>query len=125
MPKPITDWGPDEIREGFKGLPNNSLVARMGGRLMVASVADVSVDYDSRYPRSTYGYLSGPYVTDVTLTARLAPTGEMRNSLVTVLDGEKEANLSIVKNADEHSAKEVKKALKWLLDNGHEVRCVN
>ena len=121
MPKPITDWGEDEIRDEFKALPNNSLVARTHGRLLVANLRDVKIDYDSRYPQGVYGYLTGPYICNAMLTANLAPLGEGRNSLVTVADGDKEANLAVVKNADEHSAKEVKKALKWLLDNGHKI----
>ena len=44
MPKPITDWGADEVRAMFAGLPEGAAIIRKGNSLLVANVRQVEVE---------------------------------------------------------------------------------
>lgn len=47
MPKPITEWGAEEVRAMFAGLPEGSAIVRHGNRLLVANVRQV--DFEGAY----------------------------------------------------------------------------
>ena len=44
MPKPITQWGADEVRAMFAGLPEGAAIVRKGNSLLVANVRQVEVE---------------------------------------------------------------------------------
>ena len=44
MPKPITEWGADEVRAVFAGLPAGSAIIRDKDSIVVVNVADARID---------------------------------------------------------------------------------
>lgn len=120
----ITDWDTDKIKAEFENLPGGSLVARIGDRLMVGNVRDIKHEYEPRYEPSFYrgGFLAN-YITDArnTLVVDLAMRGDKKCALLTIVDGTREDNLAVANNPDDHPAKTVKAALKWLTAHGYTV----
>ena len=44
MPKPITEWGAEEVRAMFAGLPAGSAIIRDKDSIVVVNVADARID---------------------------------------------------------------------------------
>lgn len=54
MGKPITEWGSDEVKAMFGGLPDGSVIVRQGDSLLVANVFRVDFEGDYEFGRSDH-----------------------------------------------------------------------
>lgn len=126
MPKPITDWGEDELRAVFGCLPEGSLIATKGNHLIVANLDDIKTEFKAE--RGGGGYIANRYGDgfihrSITVTADLVERGKGQKMMVTLAPSvEDSADMRLLKYADSYKGKEVKAALKRLLARGYRLR---
>ena len=125
MPKPITDWGEDELRAVFGGLPDGTIVAVKGDYLVAANVSEITIHRDAKEGNLVWPVHRGDLLESIetALTATLTGRGDENTKMVTLRPStEAAADLRLLKYADNHKGKEVKAALKRLLARGYRLR---
>lgn len=125
MPKPITEWGADELRAVFGGLPDGTLVAVKDDYLVAANVSEFTIHRDTKEGNRGWPVYQGDFIESIetTLTATLSGRGDENTTMVTLHPStEAAADLRLLKHADNHKGKEVKAALRRLLARGYRLR---
>ena len=124
MPKPITEWGEDELRAVFGGLPDGTIAVVKDDRLTVANISRFEMESevvgDDRWGAPIFGSgFFNPVKTKMTATT----AGDGKTNVVILRPStEAAADLRLLKYADSYKGKEVKAALKRLLARGYRFR---
>ena len=106
MPKPITEWGDEEVEAMFGGLPDGSVILRRGDSLTVANVRNVESD-------SSYGeYFYSPYRTTNTRLILELETGDGNYAVQRIMPRRINADERDVKEMREHIQKVTEQAKK-------------
>lgn len=120
-PKPITEWGDDEVKAMFGNLPDGALIVKRGDQLTVANaeIVTLTTEDDTDY----FAWPNRLFATKRRgrLEAELKEDDKGNWIVTRTLTSKRDEMLAIAKNPGKHSAQDVKIALEWLIGSGHTV----